>query len=67
MSTQLKKIPSNLLVVYVGSISFQEISYASKPQVASRYIHECFLGVLVKKVPAEAWSKESLVRLYSIR
>jgi len=33
-----KKIPSNLWVVRVGSISFQEISYAGKPQVVSRYI-----------------------------
>ncbi len=33
-----KKIPSNLWVVHVGSISFQEISYAGKPQVLSRYI-----------------------------
>jgi hypothetical protein len=33
-----KKIPSNLCIVPVGSISFQEISYAGKPQVASRYI-----------------------------
>jgi hypothetical protein len=38
MSTQLKKIPSNLWVVRVGFISFQEISYAGKPQVVSRYI-----------------------------
>ncbi len=38
MSAQLKKIPSNLWVVWVGSISFQETSYASKPQVVSRYI-----------------------------
>ncbi len=38
MSTQLKKIPSNLWVVRVGFISFQEISYAGKPQVGSRHI-----------------------------
>jgi hypothetical protein len=38
MSTQLKKIPSNLWVVYVGSKSFLEISYAGKPQVVSSYI-----------------------------
>ncbi len=38
MSTQLKKIPSNLWVVSVGSNSFQDISYAGKPQVVSRYI-----------------------------
>ncbi len=37
-NTALKKIPSNLWVVCVGSISFQEISYAGKPQVVSRYI-----------------------------
>ncbi len=34
----LKKIPSNLRVVRVGSNSFQGISYAGKPQVVSRYI-----------------------------
>ena len=33
-----KKIPSNLWVVWVGNISFQEIFYAGKPQVVSRYI-----------------------------
>jgi hypothetical protein len=38
MSTQIKKISSNLLVVRVGYISFQEISYPGKPQVVSRYI-----------------------------
>jgi hypothetical protein len=38
MSTQLKKIPSNLWVVWVGYNSFQEISYAGKPQVVSSYI-----------------------------
>ena len=32
------KIPSNLWVVRIGNISFQEISYAGKPQVVSRYI-----------------------------
>jgi hypothetical protein len=32
------KIPSNLWVVRVGYISFQEISYAGKPQVVSSYI-----------------------------
>jgi hypothetical protein len=38
MSTQLEKIPSNLWVVWVGYISFQEISYAGKTQVVSSYI-----------------------------
>ncbi len=33
-----KKIPSNLLVVWVGYISAQEISYAGKHQVVSSYI-----------------------------
>jgi hypothetical protein len=33
-----KKIPSNLWVVWVGYISFQEISYAGKPQVLSSNI-----------------------------
>ncbi len=33
-----KKIPSNLWVVWVGYISFQEISYSGKPQVVSSYI-----------------------------
>jgi hypothetical protein len=32
-----KKIPSNLVVVCIGSNSFQGISYAGKPQVASSY------------------------------
>ncbi len=32
------KIPSNLCVVWVGYIGFQEISYAGKPQVVSSYI-----------------------------
>jgi hypothetical protein len=40
MSAQLlKEIPSNLWVVLLGSISFQEISYAGKPQVEYRYIY----------------------------
>jgi hypothetical protein len=34
-----KKIPSNLWVVRVGSNSFQEISYAGKPQVVSSQIY----------------------------
>jgi len=38
VNTALKKNTSNLLVVRVGNISFQEISYAGKPQVVSRYI-----------------------------
>ncbi len=38
MSTQLKKIPSNIWVVHVGSNSFPGISYPGKPQVVSRYI-----------------------------
>ncbi len=39
MSTQLlKKILSNVCVVRGGYISFQEISYAGKPQVVSSYI-----------------------------
>ncbi len=33
-----KKIPSNLWVVWVGYTSFQEISYAGKPQLVSKYI-----------------------------
>ncbi len=49
MQHTLKKILSNLWVVQVRSISFQEISYAGKPQVVSRYIlsnlwcHTCWL------------------------
>ncbi len=38
VNAALKKIPSNLWVVRVLSISFQEISYAGKPQVVSTYI-----------------------------
>ncbi len=41
MSTQL----SNLCVVWVGNISFQEISYACKPQVVSRYILSNLWGI----------------------
>ncbi len=37
MSTQLKKIHSNIWVVCIGSNSFQGISYAGKPQVVSRF------------------------------
>jgi len=37
-NTASTKIPSNLWVIWEGSISFQEISYAGKPQVVSRYI-----------------------------
>ena len=33
-----KKITSNLWVVHIGSVSFQEISYIGKPQVVSKYI-----------------------------
>jgi hypothetical protein len=36
VKTAFKKIPSNLWVVRVGNISFQDISYAGKPQVVSR-------------------------------
>jgi len=38
MNAALKKFPSNLRVVREGPNSFQEISYAGKPQVVSRYI-----------------------------
>ncbi len=38
VNTALKKIPSNVRVVRVGYISFEEISYARKPQVVCRYI-----------------------------
>ncbi len=33
VNTALKRIPSNFLVVHVSPNSFQEISYAGKPQV----------------------------------
>ncbi len=38
VNTGFKKIPSNQWVVWVGNIIFQEISYAGKHQVVSRYI-----------------------------
>ncbi len=37
MPAQLKKIPSNLWVVCIGSNSFQGISYVGKPRVVSRH------------------------------
>ncbi len=43
MSTQFKKIPSNLWAVRVGYISFQEISYAAgKPQVVSSIFFQIY-------------------------
>jgi hypothetical protein len=44
VNTALKNIPSNLWVVWVGSIIFQEISYAGKPQVVSRYFKSMLVG-----------------------
>jgi hypothetical protein len=39
------KNPSNLCVVWVGNICFQEIFYAGKPQVVTRYILSNLWGI----------------------
>jgi hypothetical protein len=52
-SIDVKKVPSNLWVVRVGSISFQEIFYAGKPKVVTRYIlSNLWLKVFLKELQA---------------